>query len=90
MEQTNTTQTSQDRTEEFRIDGDRFVEKIKELFAKGNERKLVLQTHDKETVFAIPLTVFVILVIFIPQVVLISLIIALLLKCNIVIERKIP
>jgi hypothetical protein len=88
MEQTNNTQTNESRTEEFRIDGDKFVQKIKELFAKGNVRRFVLQTHDAETVFSMPLTVFVILVIFIPQVVLIGLIISLLMKCNVVIELK--
>ncbi len=44
------------KTEKFTIDGDKVVEKVKELIHKGNIRR-VRVIHDKKTVLEIPLTV---------------------------------
>lgn len=51
------TQTQQVRSEEFMIDGDQVVAKIKELLHEGNIRRLSLQTEAGKTLFEVPLTI---------------------------------
>ena len=43
------------KTEKFTIDGDKVVEKVKQLIHEGNIRR-VRVIHDKKTVLEIPLT----------------------------------
>ena len=51
------TQTQQVRSEEFMIDGDQVVSKVKELLHEGNIRRLSLQTEAGETLIEVPLTI---------------------------------
>jgi hypothetical protein len=44
------------KTEKFTIDGDKVVEKIKQLIHEGNIRRVRI-IHDKKTVIEIPLSV---------------------------------
>ena len=44
------------KTEKFTIDGDKVVEKVKQLIHEGNIRRVRI-IHDKKTVLEIPLTV---------------------------------
>jgi hypothetical protein len=44
------------KTEKFTIDGDKVVEKVKQLIHEGNIRRVRI-IHDKRTVLEIPLTV---------------------------------
>lgn len=48
------------RTEEFRVDGDKVVAKIKELLNEGNVRRITLKTEDGKTLIEVPLAVGVI------------------------------
>ncbi len=48
------------RTEEFRVDGDKVVSKIKELLDEGNVRRIILKTEDGKPLIEVPLTVGVI------------------------------
>ena len=44
------------KTEKFTIDGDKVVEKVKQLIHEGNIRRVRI-IHDKKTVMEIPLSV---------------------------------
>jgi hypothetical protein len=44
------------KTEKFTIDGDKVVEKVKQLIHEGNIRRVRI-IHDKKTVLEIPLSV---------------------------------
>jgi hypothetical protein len=44
------------KTEKFTIDGDKVVEKVKQLIHEGNIRRVRI-IHDKRTVLEIPLTI---------------------------------
>ncbi len=44
------------KTEKFTIDGDKLVEKVKQLIHEGNIRRVRI-IHDKRTVLEIPLSV---------------------------------
>lgn len=45
------------RTEEFRMDGDQVVGKIKELVNEGNVRRIILRTEDGKDLIEVPLTI---------------------------------
>lgn len=42
--------------EEIEIAGSQLVERVKELVAEGNVRRLILRTHDDKLIMEIPLT----------------------------------
>lgn len=79
------------KTEEFRVDGDKVISKIKELLNEGNVRRIVLKTEDGKTLIEIPLMVGVIGVslgvILAPVWAAIGAIAALVTKLSIVVER---
>jgi len=79
------------RTEEFRVDGDKVISKVKELLNEGNVRRIVLKNDDGKTLIEIPLMVGVIGVglgvILAPVWAAIGAIAALVTKISIVVER---
>ncbi len=79
------------RTEEFRVDGDKVVSKIKELINEGNVRRIILKTEDGKTLIEVPLTVGVIGaglgVALAPVLAAIGVIAALVARISIVVER---
>ena len=44
------------RTEEFRLDGGKVLDKVKELIHAGNVRRIVLKNEEGKTLMEIPLT----------------------------------
>lgn len=44
------------RTEEFKLDGGRVLDKIKDLIHQGNIRRIILKNEDGKTLIEIPLT----------------------------------
>lgn len=52
------TDSTQDRTrtEEFKIEGGKVLDKIKELIHQGNIRRIILKNEDGKTLIEIPLT----------------------------------
>jgi hypothetical protein len=79
------------RTEEFRVEGDKVISKIKELLNEGNVRRITLRTEDGKTLIEVPLTVGVIGVglgvILAPVWAAIGAIAAMVAKLSIVVER---
>lgn len=79
------------RTEEFRVDGDKVVSKIKELVNEGNVRRIVLKTEDGKVLIEVPLTVGVgvvgVGVLVAPVLAALGAIAALVAKVSIVVER---
>lgn len=83
-----TDQTEQKtRTEEFQIDGDQLVAKIKELVHQGNIRRITIKNESRETLIEIPLTIGVVGVLLLPVVAAVGTIAALVTKCTIVLEK---
>ena len=76
------------RTEEFRVDGEAVVSKIKELLGEGNIRRVILKNEEGRTLIDIPLTVGVVGALVAPQLAAIGAIAALLTKCTIVVEKE--
>ncbi len=44
-------------TEEFKVEGDRVVAKVKELVNEGNVRRVIIKNEDGKTLVEVPLTV---------------------------------
>lgn len=75
------------RVEEFEVNGERVVAKIKELVHEGNIRRVVIKNEEGKTLIDIPLTVSVLGVLVAPQLAALGAIAALLTKATIVVEK---
>ena len=53
-------------TEEFRVNGEQLVAKIKEILHEGNIRRLIIKDKDGRTLIEVPLTIGVVGVILVP------------------------
>lgn len=75
-------------TEEFRVDGEKIVSKIKELIHEGNIRKVILKDKDGKTLMEIPVMFGVVGALLAPQLAAIGAIAALLTEATIVVEKS--
>ncbi|MDR3577398.1 MAG: DUF4342 domain-containing protein [Anaerolineaceae bacterium] len=78
------------RYEEFKVDGDALVSKIKDLVHQGNVRRIIIKNDKGETLIEIPLTIGVVGAIFLPVWAAIGAIAALAANFTIVVERIDP
>lgn len=78
------------RTEEFRVEGERLITKIKELFHEGNIRRVIIKDKEGKTVMEIPVTLGVVGVLIAPQLAAIGAIAALLTEATVVVEKTDP
>lgn len=75
------------RTEEFKVDGEKLVSKIKELIHEGNIRKVIIKDKDGKVMMEIPVTFGVVGALIAPQLAAIGAIAALLTEATIVVEK---
>lgn len=73
--------------EEFRVDGDVLVSKIKEIIHQGNVRRIIIKNESGETLIEIPLTLGVVGAVLLPVWAAIGAIAALAARFSIVVER---
>jgi hypothetical protein len=76
------------RTEEFRVDGEELLRKIKNLINEGNIRRIIIKDKDGKVVFEIPLTFGVVGALIAPQLAAIGAIAALLGEATVVVEKR--
>lgn len=76
------------RTEEFRVDGEELLRKIKSLINEGNIRRVIIKDKDGKVVFEIPLTFGVVGALVAPQLAAIGAIAALLSEATVVVEKR--
>jgi hypothetical protein len=74
--------------EEFKVNGDEVIAKIKEIIKAGNIRRISLKNEKNETIIEIPLTYAVVGTLVAPALAAIGAVAALLTNCTIVVERK--
>lgn len=77
-------------TEEFRVSGERVVEKVKELLREGNVRRITLKNDEGKTLIEIPLTLGVIGTLLLPVWAGIGAIAALVANLTIAVEKVVP
>ncbi len=75
------------RTEEFQVNGDALVAKIKELLHEGNIRRVIIKNEEGRTMIDIPLTFGVVGALIAPQLAAIGAIAALITHGTIVVEK---
>jgi hypothetical protein len=75
-------------TEEFKIDGEQLLGKVKEIIHEGNIRRITIKNEKGETLLEIPLTFGAIGVILAPTLAAVGAVAALVAKCSIIVEKK--
>lgn len=76
------------RTQEFTIDGDEVVAKVKELIHEGNIRRITIKNEEGRTILEVPLTIGLIGAALLPVFAAIGAAAALATRCTIVVERE--
>ncbi len=74
--------------EEFKVNGEELIKKVKELIAAGNARRIIIKNEIGESVIEIPLTFGAVGALVAPALVAVGAIAALLTKCTIVVVKK--
>ena len=76
------------RTEEFRVNGEELLGKIKELVHEGNIRRIINKNKEGTTVLEIPLTFGVVGALLVPSLAAVGAIAALLTEATVVVEKS--
>ena len=74
-------------TEEFRVEGEKLIAKIKEIFHEGNIRRIIIKDKEGKTILEIPVTFGVVGALLAPQLAAIGALAALLTEATIVVEK---
>lgn len=77
------------RTQEFSLNGDEVVAKVKELIHEGNIRRIIIKNEEGRTMLEVPLTLGVIGAALMPVLAAIGAAAALATRCTIVVEREV-
>ncbi len=75
------------KKESFKINGEDLINKIKELIAEGNVRKVTILNKDGKEVMSFPLTIGVVGAVLAPLLAAIGALAALIGECTITVER---
>lgn len=80
---------SDDKTtkEEFKVNGEDLIGKVKEIIREGNARRLIIKDKDGKTMIEIPLTAGVVGIVIAPVLAAVGAIAALVTECTILVER---
>ncbi len=76
------------RTEEFTVNGEELLAKVKELLKEGNIRRIIIKDEHGKTLVELPLTIGVAAALLAPVLAAVGAIAALVTKCTIVVERR--
>lgn len=74
--------------EEFKVDGEQLIHKVKELIKAGNARRIIIKNEVGESIIEIPLTIGAVGALIAPALAAVGAIAALLTKCTIVVVKK--
>ena len=75
------------RKEEFKVNGEDLLKKVKELIKEGNVRSISIKDKNSKTLVTFPLTIGVVGVVLAPMLAAVGAIAALVTECTISIER---
>jgi hypothetical protein len=79
--------TTKTRTEEFRVDGNDILKKVREIIDEGNARKIIIRNEHDHTLLEIPITVALVGAVLAPVLAAVGAAAALVTKCKIIVER---
>lgn len=75
-------------TEEFTVNGEELLAKVKSLINEGNIRRIIIKDESNKVLVELPLTIGVVGAILAPVLAAVGAIAALVTKCTIVVERR--
>lgn len=75
-------------TEEFKVNGEDLLKKVKNLIAEGNIRRITIRNKEGKSIVELPLTVGVVGAVLAPPLAAVGAIAALVTECTIVVERE--
>jgi len=78
---------SEFRTEEFRVNGEELLAKIKELIHEGNIRRIIIKDRDGKTMIEFPLTFGVVGAVLAPTLAAVGAVAALIGEATVVVEK---
>lgn len=79
--------SEQHRTEEFSVNGNQVVEKVKQLIKEGNVRRVIIKNEKGESIMEFPVTAGVVGVLL-PTLAALGAAVALMAQCTIAVERR--
>ena len=79
---------SESRTEEFRVNGEELIAKIKALIHEGNIRRIMIKDKDGKVLIEFPLTFGVVGLVLAPTLAAVGAIAALVTEATIVVEKS--
>ncbi|MFA7301695.1 MAG: DUF4342 domain-containing protein [Candidatus Shapirobacteria bacterium] len=82
------TKINKPKTEEFKINGEDLLKKVKELIHQGNIRKITINSKSGQEVLSFSLTFGVVGAAILPPLAVVGTIAALLTECTVTIERE--
>lgn len=74
--------------EEFKIDGEELLTKIKQLIKEGNVRRITIKSKTGTPIIEIPLTLGVVGTVLAPTLAAVSALAAVLTECSVTVERR--
>jgi hypothetical protein len=75
-------------TEEFSVNANDLIERVKQLIHEGNVNRIIIKDDKDKVLFEIPATVGVIGAVLVPWLAALGVIAAMATKCRIVVERR--
>ena len=84
---TTDTTENRSRTEEFKVEGGKVLDKIKELIRAGNIRRITLKNEDGKTLIEIPLTLGLVGAALLPVFAAVGALAAIVTRMTIVVEK---
>ncbi|MBU2574411.1 MAG: DUF4342 domain-containing protein [Elusimicrobia bacterium] len=88
MADTNEEVKTADTKEEFKVNGEMLLKKVKELIKEGNIRKITIKGKEGNEIISFPLTVGVVGTVIAPVLAAVGAVAALVTECTISVERK--
>ena len=76
------------KTEEFSVNGEELLAKVKSLIQEGNVRRIIIKDESGKTLVELPVTIGVVGAIVAPMLAAVGALAALVTKCTIVVERR--
>lgn len=83
-----TIMTDKKTTEEFTVNGEELLAKVKSLINEGNIRRIIIKDAEDKTLVEFPVTIGVVGALFAPVLAAVGAIAALVTKCTIIVERR--
>lgn len=77
-----------EKTEEFVVNGEEVMAKIKQLINEGNIRRIIIKDMDDKVLIEIPVTVGVVVAVLAPVLAAVGALAAIVTKCKIIVEKK--